>query len=168
MLISSDLEISKPQRNTRPAPAPTESSRPAPPRRSRSPDYSRAAPPANRPSRPAGDRYDRAHEPPRLPFSDFRDEPSHRRRDDYRPPRSPSPRAYRAREGYRSRDRTPERFDRRDRRRSRSPYGRDRRYRSPSPRGRAGYDSDTDLPIPRRAPREVPDVQILVLEELDR
>ncbi|BCS22586.1 putative RNA-binding protein (Nab3) [Aspergillus puulaauensis] len=162
------LEISKPQRNTRPAPAPAESSRPAPPRRSRSPDYSRAAPPANRPSRPAGDRYDRPHEPPRLPFSDFRDEPSHRRRDDYRPPRSPSPRAYRAREGYRSRDRTPERFDRRERRRSRSPYGRDRRYRSPSPRGRATYDSDTDLPIPRRAPREVPDVQILVLEELDR
>ncbi|KAL4779007.1 hypothetical protein BJX76DRAFT_365673 [Aspergillus varians] len=164
------LEISKPQRNTRPAPAPApaEPSRAPPPRRSRSPDYSRGGPPGSRPSRPTGDRYDRSHEPARLPFSDFRDEPSHRRRDDYRPPRSPSPRGYRSREGYRSRDRTPERFDRRERRRSRSPYGRDRRYRSPSPRGRASYDSDADLPVPRRNPREVPDVQILVLEELDR
>ncbi|KAL4906159.1 hypothetical protein BDW74DRAFT_139271 [Aspergillus multicolor] len=161
------LEISKPQRNTRPAPTQSEPSR-APPRRSRSPDYARGGLPSNRSSRGPGDRYDRPHEPARLPFSDFRDEPSHRRREDYRPPRSPSPRGYRAREGYRSRDRTPERFDRRDRRRSRSPYGRDRRYRSPSPRGRATYDSDADIPVPRRAPRDVPDVQILVLEELDR
>lgn len=163
----SDLEISKPQRNTRPAPAPSEPSRVTSARRSRSPDYGRGGPSSNRSSRAPGDRYDRPHEPARLPFSDFRDEPSHRRREDYRPPRSPSPRGYR-REGYRSRDRTPERFDRRDRRRSRSPYGRDRRYRSPSPRGRATYDSDVDIPVPRRAPRDVPDVQILVLEELDR
>ncbi|KAL5002257.1 hypothetical protein BDV10DRAFT_191515 [Aspergillus recurvatus] len=161
------LEISKPQRNTRPAPVPSEPSRAAPTRRSRSPDYGRGGPSSNRSSRGPGDRYDRPHEPARLPFSDFRDEPSHRRREDYRPPRSPSPRGYR-REGYRSRDRTPERFDRRDRRRSRSPYGRDRRYRSPSPRGRATYDSDADIPVPRRPPRDVPDVQILVLEELDR
>ncbi|CBF76287.1 hypothetical protein AN5009.2 [Aspergillus nidulans FGSC A4] len=161
------LEISKPQRNTRPAPAPSEPSRVTSARRSRSPDYGRGGPSSNRSSRVPGDRYDRPHEPARLPFSDFRDEPSHRRREDYRPPRSPSPRGYR-REGYRSRDRTPERFDRRDRRRSRSPYGRDRRYRSPSPRGRATYDSDVDIPVPRRAPRDVPDVQILVLEELDR
>ncbi|KAL4913728.1 hypothetical protein BDW62DRAFT_191992 [Aspergillus aurantiobrunneus] len=162
------LEISKPQRNTRPAPASSEPSRAPPPRRSRSPDYSRGGPPSNRSSRAPGDRYDRPHEQSRLPFSDFRDEPTHRRRDDYRPPRSPSPRGYRTREGYRSRDRTPERFDRRERRRSRSPYGRDRRYRSPSPRARGAYDNDADLPVPRRTPREVPDVQILVLEELDR
>ncbi|KAL4928463.1 putative RNA-binding protein (Nab3) [Aspergillus undulatus] len=159
------LEISKPQRNTKPAPAPSEPSRP-PPRRSRSPEYSRNGPPSNRSSRAPADRFDRPHESGRLPFSDFRDEPTHRRREGFRSPRSPSPRGYRPREGYRSRDRTPERFDRR--RRSRSPFGRDRRYRSPSPRGRANYNSDADLPIPRRAPRDVPDVQILVLEELDR
>ncbi|KAL2826968.1 hypothetical protein BDW59DRAFT_144466 [Aspergillus cavernicola] len=162
------LEISKPQRNTKPAPAPSEPSRAPLPRRSRSPDYSRGGPP-NRSARPSRDRYDQPHEAGRVPFSDFRDEPTHRRRDDYRPaPRSPSPRGYRPREGYRSRDRTPERFDRRERRRSRSPYGRDRRYRSPSPRSRAAYDGDADIPVPRRAGRDVPDVQILVLEELDR
>ncbi|OJJ39095.1 hypothetical protein ASPWEDRAFT_49159 [Aspergillus wentii DTO 134E9] len=161
------LEISKPQRNTRPAPATAEPPRAAPPRRSRSPEFTRNGPTGRTP-RPPGDRYDRGYEPPgRLPFSDFRDEPTHRRRDDYRPPpRSPSPRVFRGRDGYRSRDRTPERYDRR--RRSRSPYARDRRYRTPSPRGRSAYDSDSDLPVPRRAPRDVPEVQILVLEEVDR
>ncbi|ODM19082.1 hypothetical protein SI65_05699 [Aspergillus cristatus] len=162
------LEISKPQRNTRPGPAPPEPPR-APPRRSRSPPEFRGGPSNSRGLRAPGDRYDRNYEPAgRLPFSDFRDELTHRRRDDYRPPpRSPSPRGFRGRDGYRSRDRTPERYDRRDRRRSRSPpYGRDRRYRTPSPRGRS-YD-DADLPVPRRAPRDIPDVQILVLEEVDR
>ncbi|KAJ5103709.1 hypothetical protein N7532_004238 [Penicillium argentinense] len=140
------LEISKPQRSTRPGPA--EPVRAPPPRRSRSPEFSRAGP-ARSSARAPGDRFDRPHEAARLPFSDFRDEPSsHRRRDDYRPPRSPSPRPFR-RDGYRSRDRTPERLDRRDRRRSRSP---------PAPR---------DL-LPRRAPRDVPEVQVLVLEEVDR
>ncbi|CAI7582534.1 unnamed protein product [Penicillium crustosum] len=170
------LEISKPQRSTRPAQAP-ETSRAPPPRRSRSPEFSRAGPGRTNPRAPV-DRYDRSkpYEPSRLPFSDFRDEPSHRsRRDDYRPPRSPSPRPFRgSRDGYRSRDRTPERFDRRERRRSRSPrsprspYSRDRRYRSISPRPRGIYEGEADLPVPRRAQRDVPDVQILVLEELDR
>lgn len=41
------------------------------------------------------------------------------------------------------------------------------RYRSPSPRSR-DYDSDSDLPIPRRTAREVPDVQIIVLDDVDR
>ncbi|KAJ5094414.1 hypothetical protein N7456_010275 [Penicillium angulare] len=165
------LEISKPQRSTRPAPA--EPSRAPPPRRSRSPEFSRAGPARPNPRAP-GDRYDRPYEPSRLPFSDFRDEASHRRRDDYRPPRSPSPRPIRARDGYRSRDRTPERFDRRERRRSRSPrsprspYTRDRRYRSLSPRPRGTYEGEADLPVPRRAPRDVPEVQVLVLEEVDR
>lgn len=168
-----DLEISKPQRNTRPGPPPAEPPRPAPTRRSRTPpEYTRGAPPGGRnPRAPPGDRYDRAFEPGgRVPFSDFRDEVTHRRRDDYRPPpRSPSPRPFR-REGYRSRDRTPERYDRRDRRRSRSPppFGRDRRYRSPSPRGRGAFDGEADLPVPRRSSRDVPDVQVLVLEEVDR
>jgi len=169
MLRPPDLEISKPQRNTRPGPAPPEPPRAPPPRRSRSPPEFRGGPSNGRGLRAPGDRYDRNYEPAsRLPFSDFRDELTHRRRDDYRPlPRSPSPRGFRGRDGYRSRDRTPERYDRRDRRRSRSPpYGRDRRYRTPSPRGRS-YD-DADLPVPRRAPRDIPDVQILVLEEVDR
>ncbi|KAJ5760405.1 hypothetical protein N7520_007561 [Penicillium odoratum] len=165
------LEISKPQRNSRPAPA--EPSRAPPPRRSRSPEFSRAGPARSNPRAPA-DRYDRPYEPSRIPFSDYRDEPSNRRRDGYRPPRSPSPRP-RPRDGYRSRDRTPERFDRRERRRSRSPrsrsrspYSRDRRYRSPSPRPRGTYEGEADLPVPRRAPRDVPEVQVLVLEEIDR
>ncbi|KAJ6152465.1 hypothetical protein N7497_006784 [Penicillium chrysogenum] len=78
------------------------------------------------------------------------------------------------RDGYRSRDRSPERFDRRERRRSRSPrsprspYSRDRRYRSISPRPRGIYEGEADLPVPRRAQRDVPEVQLLVLEELDR
>ena len=70
------------------------------------------------------------------------------RRDGYRPGyRSPSPRGYR---------------DRYDDRRSRSPgYGGRGRYRSPSPRRR---DVDDDLPLPRRERRDVPDVQIIVLD----
>ncbi|OOF96641.1 hypothetical protein ASPCADRAFT_206825 [Aspergillus carbonarius ITEM 5010] len=165
------LEISKPQRSTRPGAAPAEASRAPPSRRSRSPEFSRSGPSGSRNARAPADRYDRSYESGRVPFSDFRDEPAHRRRDDYRPPpppRSPSPRAFRARDGYRSRDRTPERYDRRERRRSRSPYARDRRYRSPSPRNRGVYEGDADLPVPRRAPRDVPEVQILVLEEVDR
>ncbi|KAK4549043.1 hypothetical protein LTR36_007499 [Oleoguttula mirabilis] len=39
------------------------------------------------------------------------------------------------------------------------------RFRSPSPQRRS---EDDDLPLPRRAARDVPDVQILVLEQLDR
>ncbi|KAL5420540.1 hypothetical protein PMIN04_006412 [Paraphaeosphaeria minitans] len=74
-------------------------------------------------------------------------------RDDYRPTRSPSPRRN---QGYRVRDPSPDRYRRR-RNGSRSP----RRYRSPSPR-RA---STPDLPLPFRAPLEVPDVQVLVLHE---
>ncbi|RAL10884.1 putative RNA-binding protein (Nab3) [Aspergillus homomorphus CBS 101889] len=162
------LEISKPQRNTRPGTASGEQPRAPPSRRSRSPDYSRGGSSSNRNARAPAERYDRPYESGRVPFSDFRDEPTHRRRDDYRPPRSPSPRAFRGRDGYRSRDRTPERYDRRERRRSRSPYARDRRYRSPSPRARGVYETETDIPVPRRAPRDVPEVQLLVLEEVDR
>ncbi|KAJ5888518.1 hypothetical protein N7495_008559 [Penicillium taxi] len=169
------LEISKPQRSTKPGP--TETARAPPSRRSRSPEFSRSSGPSRAPARTSGDRFDRSYEPSRLPFSDYRDEPSHRRRDDYRPPRSPrspSPRPFRGRDGYRSRDRTPDRFERRERRRSRSrsrsrsPYSRDRRYRSHSPRPRGIYEGEADLPVPRRSPRDVPEVQVLVLEEIDR
>ena len=74
-------------------------------------------------------------------------------RGNYGAYRSPSPRGYRDRQ------------DDRYRRRSRSPdYNRGGRYRSPSPR----REVDDDLPLPRRAPRDVPDVQIIVLDSLDR
>ncbi|RMY65837.1 hypothetical protein D0863_08838 [Hortaea werneckii] len=67
--------------------------------------------------------------------------------------RSPSPPRYGGRgysdRGYR--DRSPE-------------YGRSGRYRSPSPR----RSEDDDLPLPRRQPRDVPDVQIIVLDALNR
>ncbi|EMC99964.1 hypothetical protein BAUCODRAFT_145295 [Baudoinia panamericana UAMH 10762] len=68
--------------------------------------------------------------------------------------RSPSPpRGYRDRYNDRYRERSPD-------------YGRrgGGRYRSPSPR----RNEDDDLPLPRRAPSEVPDVQIIVLDTLDR
>lgn len=89
--------------------------------------------------------------------------------------RSPSP----PRGGYRGRDDySPQRVDRdhydgsnSHRTRSRSPvYNRrepdNYRQRSPSPRRR--IDEDAALGIPRRAPADVPDVQILLMEELDR
>ncbi|PGH36053.1 hypothetical protein GX50_01065 [[Emmonsia] crescens] len=161
------LEISKPQKPTRNAPA-LDSSRPTVKRRSRSPEPARGVP-SYRGIRPGSDRYDRAPEPGRPPPSrEFRDRDQlYHRRDDYRPARTPSPRGHR-RDDHRFRDRTPENYDRRrDRRRSRSPYGRLGRYRSPSPRER-GYDNDSDIPIPRRSPRQVPDVQIIVLENVDR
>ncbi|KAH8697037.1 hypothetical protein BGW36DRAFT_295323 [Talaromyces proteolyticus] len=163
------LEISKPQKNTRAGPSQSDSTRASVSRRSRSPEYSRGPNTNSRGARnQAGDRHDRGYDSKRVPFSDFRDEHNSRRRDDYRPPRSPSPRGFRTREGgFRSRDRTPERFDRRDRRRSRSPYGRDRRFRSPSPRGRP-YDAEHDLSFSRRPPRELPDLQILAFDDVDK
>lgn len=45
-------------------------------------------------------------------------------------------------------------------------YGRDGgRFRSPSPRG---FDDEAALPLPRRDTRDVPDVQILILEDVDQ
>lgn len=129
------LEISKPQKNTRNAGGGNKARR-----RSRSPD--------------------RGVPRDRVPYSDFRDEPG-RKRDDYRPNRSPSPRAYRSRDGYRARERSPRSYDSYDSR-TRSPgYGSS--YRPPSPRS---FDDDSTLPLPHRAPQDVPDVQLLVLEEI--
>ncbi|OJD18546.1 hypothetical protein AJ78_01462 [Emergomyces pasteurianus Ep9510] len=161
------LEISKPQKLTRNAPAPG-SSRPPVNRRSRSPEPARGVP-SHRGIRSGSDRYDRAPAPGRPPPArEFRGrEEPYRRRDDYRPARTPSPRGNR-RNDHRFRDRTPEDYERRrDRRHSRSPYGRQGRHRSSSPRER-DYDNDSDLPIPRRSARQVPDVQIIVLENVDR
>lgn len=196
-----DLEISKPQRNTRGPPTVPEPPRgPPPPRRSRSPEFSRALPPGKRErERDRGRDWERDRE---------RDEPPFRgRRPDYRPARIPSPppirrSAYRdrdrdrerdrerererdreldrdrerlrdrerERDRGRDRDRSSDRYDHRERARSRSRYSGGGRYRSPSPRRvtGGGYDSDTELPIPRRLPGQVPDVQIIVLDDVER
>ncbi|PVH97676.1 hypothetical protein DM02DRAFT_73776 [Periconia macrospinosa] len=81
-----------------------------------------------------------------------RDRDNRRPRDNYR--RSPSPRGR-----YRGRDRSRDRYD--DRRRSRTRSRSPRRRRSSSPRrGRSD-----ELPLPFRAPNDIPDVQVLVLNE---
>lgn len=159
-----DLEISKPQKNTRQAGF-GEQSRAQVSRRSRSPEARGRGLRSPRGRYARGDR-DRGMEKPH--FSDYRDEPS-RRRDDYRPSlRSPSPRGSRRRDEYRGRNWSPERLDRRDSRRSRSPeYGRAGRHRSPSPRMRE-LDADASLPIPPRNHQNVPDVQIIVVENVDK
>ncbi|KAI9868456.1 MAG: hypothetical protein M1813_005900 [Trichoglossum hirsutum] len=176
------LEISKPQKSTRGAPE-AGGARSGFNRRSRSPEYDRGGlsprGQAFRGGNPRfnGDRADRGGGfDNRYGGSgrdrDYRDKV--RVRDDYRPGRSPSPRAFRGRDEYRGgrdRDRSRDRYDgsrRHGRSRSRSPYGRSGgRYRSRSPRGRE-VDEDAGLPLPKRDPRDVPDVQILVMDELDR
>lgn len=162
-----DLEISKPQKNTRNAQAAGAT------RRSRSPDYPRGGA-SDRGGRPGQgrnsgvDRYDGRAAPTYR--SDEYGRPI-RVRDDYRPVRSPTPPRgnFRGRDEYIPRGR--DSYDSRDRRRSRSPYGqRDNgryRERSLSPRGREANE-DAELQIPRRDPRDVPDVQILLMEQLDR
>ncbi|KAK5070560.1 nuclear polyadenylated RNA-binding protein 3 [Lithohypha guttulata] len=84
----------------------------------------------------------RSRSPQRRPYSDFRDDPG-RRREVYRN-RSPSPRGYRR--------------NSRDDRRSPLSNG---TYNTPQP---AAYDDEASLPYPRRDPRYVPDVQIIVLD----
>jgi hypothetical protein len=145
MLIMADLEVSKPQRNTKKIEPPT----PGPRRRSRSPDYTRGGTvPVPRDARYGGHPNSLS---PRDRDRRFRD------REDYRPMRSPSPRG--PPRGMRSRDRSRDRFDTRYRSRSRTPP---RRHRSPSPR--RDYTED-GLDLRRRLPHEVPDIQILVLNE---
>ncbi|KAL9602985.1 MAG: hypothetical protein Q9219_001510 [cf. Caloplaca sp. 3 TL-2023] len=124
-------------------------------RRSRSPDYERG----NRGSsmRTSIDRG--------VPYGGFSSDL--RRRDDYRPMRSPSPRGFRGRDEYRGRDRSPDRYYNSRRSRSRSPYGRGDRYRSRSPRAR-DMDDEANLPMPRRDPRNVPEVQMILIDEVDR
>lgn len=144
ILTMTDLEVSKPQKNSRKA----ETQAPIQRRRSRSPDYSRGGnPPGPRDGRYVGNLGPMS---PRERDRRFRD------RDDYRM-RSPSPRGN-AR-GMRSRDRSRDRYDGRYRSRSRTPP---RRRRSPSPR--QDYTED-GLDLRRRLPHEVPDIQILVLNE---
>lgn len=119
---------------------------------------------------PARDGYDR-YDPRPVPSpraADYRG--AIRGRDDYRPVRSPTP----PRGSYRGRDEYGRDYDfgrERRRSRSRSPYShRDSgryRNRSPSPQ-RRDIDDEADLQIPRRNPRDVPDVQIILMDELDR
>ncbi|KAK8021691.1 hypothetical protein PG990_006829 [Apiospora arundinis] len=98
-----------------------------------------------------------------------------RRRDDYRP-RSPSPaRSNHFRQGSYGRDRTSwgdaSSYGGRSRGRSRSPTsysGGGYRRRSPSPHYRGPPTTEADLDIPRRYAGDVPDVQLLLLQEVDR
>ncbi|KAG4434944.1 hypothetical protein IFR05_009585 [Cadophora sp. M221] len=166
------LEISKPQKNTRNL----STAGPAPVRRSRSPDYSRGSMP-DRGGRHAqggrngdrnGDRYDNRSGP--VMRSDEYGRPL-RIRDDYRPVRQVTPPRGnpRGRDDYAPRR---DSYEGRERRRSRSPgFGhRDNgryRERSLSPRAREAMEDD-DLQIPRRDPRTVPDVQIILMDQLDR
>lgn len=149
-----DLEISKPQKNTRNAVATAagNSLRAGYNKISRSPDYGLGGFGRGMNQRPSIDRgvgpnnFDR------------------RTRDDYRPIRSPSPRGFRGRNDFRGRERTPDQYFRG---RSRSPYGGGGGYRSRSPT-RQNTDDEATLPIPRRNPRDVPDVQIILVDEVDR
>lgn len=160
--ISIDLEVSKPQKNARNAAATAagDTLRAGYARRSRSPDYGRGSSQRGLVQHSNIDRYDRGIAP-----STFREEP--RRRDDYRPGRSPSPRGFRGRDEYRGRDRSPDRYFGSRRSRSRSPYSRNERYRSRSPRSR-DVDEEANLPLLRRDPRDVPDVQMIIVDEVDR
>lgn len=106
-------------------------------RRSRSPE--RANP------RQQGERFGRNS------FDNYRDERSSR--GEHR--RSPSPRSYRSRDDHRGSAQSP-RFGGA---RPRSPYGSGFPSHVPPV-----YDDESSLPIPRRDPRDVPDVQLLILE----
>lgn len=86
-------------------------------------------------------------------------------RDEYRPVRSPSPRGFRGRDNFRGRERSPARYYQG---RSRSPHDRSRQFRSRSPKPTTIIDDEASLPIMRRSPREVPDVQIILVDEVDR
>ncbi|KAL8844323.1 MAG: hypothetical protein Q9176_001233 [Flavoplaca citrina] len=151
------LEVSKPQKNSRNAAATATGNnlRANHGRRSRSPDYDRG-------SRGTGGR-------PSIDRGVIHGSIGNdvRRRDDYRPMRSPSPRGFRGRDEYRGRDRSPDRYYGSRRSRSRSPFGRNGRYRSRSPRGR-DMDDEANLAIPRRNPRDVPEVQVILVDEVDR
>ncbi|KAK5049343.1 hypothetical protein LTR84_004272 [Exophiala bonariae] len=129
------LEVSKPQKNTRNA-----NNQGNKRRRSRSPDR---GPRQN-------DRYGRHS------MDNFRDDRVNRR-EDYRSGRSPSPNRYRSADDYRPPAQSPRMF--RPEGRPRSPYGAS--YPPPLP---VPYDEEASLPLPRRDSRDVPDVQLLVLD----
>ncbi|RMZ90248.1 hypothetical protein DV736_g2525, partial [Chaetothyriales sp. CBS 134916] len=134
------LEISKPQKNARGAGASNNKQQNAR-RRSRSPDR-----------RGHGDRFGS-----RSTFSDARDDTSRRREE---PRRSNSPGRYRSREDYPPPIHSPRDYlqaNGRTRSPSFSAY-------SPPSYPQQPYDEDAALPLPRRSPTDVPDVQILILD----
>ncbi|KAF2000474.1 hypothetical protein P154DRAFT_576150 [Amniculicola lignicola CBS 123094] len=137
------LEVSKPQRNTKKIEG-RDNDKASIRRRSRSPDHTRGG--------LGGRNVDRYSSGSNAMSPKDRD--NRRFRDEYRSNRSPSPPG----RGMRGRDRSRDRYDGRRRSRSRSP----RRYpRSPSPR----KDLDDDLPLPHRDPDQVPDVQVIVIDQ---
>ena len=160
LILSADLEISKAQKNT------TRNGQPITGQRNRSPDNHRGNM-ADRGVRGGHDRQESR--------SIVRDEYGRvlRGRDDYRPGRSPSPPrgTFRGNDEYGSTRK--DGYNGHDgwRDRSRSPYGhRDNgryRERSPSPRSMEAI-ADAELQIPRRDPHNVPDVQIILMTQLDR
>jgi nuclear polyadenylated RNA-binding protein 3 len=155
-----DLEISKPQKNSRQAQAQNAIRRDRSPDRARDNQQNRGGRRGNNGGRNGSDSYDGRSEV----------------RDEYGRPlrmrRSPSPPrgSFRSRDEYGPRGRDP--YDSRDHRRSRSrsPYGnRDNiRYRERSPSPRRNSIQDSDLQIPRREWNKIPDVQIIMMEQLDR
>ncbi|KAL9099917.1 MAG: hypothetical protein Q9163_004644 [Psora crenata] len=154
------LEVSKPQKNTRNAAATAagDSMRAGYGRRSRSPDYGRGGPMRGGSQRPGASAFDRGQA-----YNNF----ERRGRDDYRPMRSPSPRGSRGFENYSARNGGLDRYYGGRRSRSKSPHGRGVRYRSRSPR-HGDIEDEASLPMPRRNPVQVPDVQIILVEESDR
>ncbi|KAJ0117276.1 RNA recognition domain-containing protein [Diaporthe amygdali] len=107
---------------------------------------------------------------------DGRDSRRSRGGDDYRPGRSPSPPRrgdHRGRQDSYNRERGGGHHDSFNRKRSRSPeaFGRhgheSYRRRSPSPYGRSRQGSD-NLDIPRRYGNDVPDVQILLMQDVHK
>ncbi|RMD39719.1 hypothetical protein DV735_g5415, partial [Chaetothyriales sp. CBS 134920] len=135
------LEISKPQKNTRGAGASNNSKQQNTRRRSRSPDR-----------RGHGDRFGS-----RSSFSDSRDDPSWRREESRR---SNSPRPYRSRDDY-APIHSPRDYLQASSTRPRSPS-----FSAYSPQSYPPqpYDEDAALPLPRRNPAEIPDVQVLILD----
>jgi hypothetical protein len=142
------LEVSKPQKNTRRADT-GQSNKSAARRRSRSPERTRSN----------NDRFGS-----RPTFSDYRDEAG-RSREDFRR-RSPSPtRSYRSRDDYRGSAQSPRGYQFPDNRpRSPAVQGWPAPGIYPPPPVPQPIDEDAALQIPRRDPRDVPDVQILVLD----
>lgn len=152
-----DLEISKPQKNSRQAQEKNANRKDRSPDHGRDNNQNRGGRRGNNNGRNANDSYDGRSEA----------------RDEYGRPlrmrRSPSPPrgSFRPRDDYGHRGRDSYSRDQR-RSRSRSPYGnRDNvRYRERSPSLRRNQDSE--LQIPRREWNQVPDVQIIMMEQLDR
>lgn len=165
----SDLEVSKAQKNTRKEHTSGQSWR-----RSQSPERTRTSTSGRSRNSQFESRGSNYNQNDRNHNDRYRSQQPHgtqRAHDGYRPGRSPSPsRGYRGRDEHRS-TRNSTSYDSRDRRRSRSPFsGAQRggyRDRSPSPRTREANEDGT-LQIPRREPSMVPDVQIILMAELDR